>query len=55
MSSYAKALEISNLLKESIQKGEFELTEPVAKLPNLNNGCKLQGLIERDVTAIKTN
>lgn len=53
MSSYAKALEISNLLKESIQKGKFELTQPVAKLPNCENSKPLQGLIERDITAIK--
>jgi uncharacterized protein (DUF39 family) len=38
LSSYAKALEIANTLKESIQKGEFELTEPVAKLPSIESG-----------------
>ncbi|MGD9580035.1 MAG: homocysteine biosynthesis protein [Vampirovibrionia bacterium] len=53
LSSYSKALEIANILKESIQKGEFELTEPVAKLPNCENGLKLQGLEERDLSAIK--
>ena len=32
LSSYAKAKEIANILKEWIQKGEFELTEPVRLL-----------------------
>ena len=34
MSSYSKALEISNLLKESIKNGEFLLTTPVVMLPS---------------------
>jgi uncharacterized protein (DUF39 family) len=32
LSSYAKAKEIANILKEWIQKGEFELTVPVRLL-----------------------
>jgi uncharacterized protein (DUF39 family) len=32
MSSYAKAKEIATILKEWIQQGEFELTEPVRLL-----------------------
>jgi uncharacterized protein (DUF39 family) len=32
LSSYKKALEIANILKEWIQQGEFELTEPVRLL-----------------------
>ena len=32
LSSYSKALEISNLLKDWIQQGEFELTQPVRLL-----------------------
>jgi len=37
VSSYKKAKEIANLLKEQIKKGDFLLTEPVAPLP----GAKL--------------
>ena len=33
LSSYAKAREIANILKQWIEKGEFLLTEPVAALP----------------------
>ena len=33
LSSYPKAVEIAQTLKDWIQKGEFTLTEPVAPLP----------------------
>jgi uncharacterized protein (DUF39 family) len=36
MSSYPRALEIANILKEWISKGEFTLTEKVASLPGTN-------------------
>jgi uncharacterized protein (DUF39 family) len=36
MSSYAKATEIANILKEWIQKGEFELSVPVRPLKGTN-------------------
>jgi uncharacterized protein (DUF39 family) len=36
MSSYAKAKEIANILKEWIQKGEFELSMPVRPLKGTN-------------------
>ena len=38
LSSYPKAVEIANTLKEWIQKGEFLLTEPVAPLPGAESG-----------------
>ncbi len=33
LSSYAKALEIANILKDEIEQGEFLLSEPLRKLP----------------------
>lgn len=47
MCSYAKALEIANMLKESIQKGEFELTEAVGKIPSVDSGLIVKPLLER--------
>lgn len=44
MSSYAKGLEIANILKEWINNGEFELSEPVAKLPSIESGIKINSL-----------
>jgi len=46
-SSYRKALEIANLLKNMISKGDFLLTEPVAKLPGPDSGINYKTLIER--------
>jgi uncharacterized protein (DUF39 family) len=37
MSSYSKALKISELLKEEIKKGEFLLSKPIRTLP-VNQG-----------------
>ena len=33
LSSYSKALEIANLLKEEIERGEFLVSEPLCRLP----------------------
>ncbi|MEW5818965.1 MAG: homocysteine biosynthesis protein [Cyanobacteriota bacterium] len=44
MSSYSKALEIANILKESIEKGDFLLTEPVAMLPTAGCDIKIKSL-----------
>ena len=43
LSSYSKALEIANILKDWIKSKRFFLTEPVEKLPAENSGltCKL--------------
>lgn len=49
MSSYSKALEIANLLKDSIKSGEFLLTEPVAKLPSAETAVKMKPLLEREI------
>ncbi len=48
LSSYSKAVEISNILKDWIQKGEFLLTEPVASLPGAESGIKFKNLEERE-------
>jgi uncharacterized protein (DUF39 family) len=49
LSSYPKAVEIANILKEWIEAGEFLLTEPVAPLPGVESGIKLKGLEERPI------
>jgi uncharacterized protein (DUF39 family) len=47
LSSYAKAVEIAQTLKEWISKGEFLLTEPVAPLPGVESGITFKPLKER--------
>jgi L-aspartate semialdehyde sulfurtransferase len=46
LSSYVKALEIANILKEEISQGRFELTEPIMKLPSIENDKKIKPLVE---------
>ncbi|MBN1912999.1 MAG: homocysteine biosynthesis protein [Candidatus Omnitrophica bacterium] len=48
-SSYSKALEIANTLKEWIKKGDFLLTESVASLPGADSGYAFKSLNERPV------
>ncbi|MDD5338247.1 MAG: homocysteine biosynthesis protein [Dehalococcoidales bacterium] len=48
-SSYPKALEIANVLKEWIDKGKFLLTEPVELLPGVESGVKMKPLKERPI------
>lgn len=47
LSSYSKAKEIAERLKEWIKKGEFLLTEPVAPIPGAESGYKFKPLKER--------
>jgi len=47
LSSYPKAVEIANTLKQWIKKGDFLLTDPVARLPGVESGIKLKSLEER--------
>ena len=47
LSSYPKAVEIANILKDWIEKGEFLLTEPVAPLPGAESGITFKPLKER--------
>ena len=47
LSSYPKAVEIAQTLKEWISKGRFLLTEPVAPLPGVESGITFKPLEER--------
>jgi len=49
LSSYPKAVEIANTLKEWIQEGRFLLTEPVAPLPGVESGITFKNLEERSI------
>jgi uncharacterized protein (DUF39 family) len=49
LSSYPRAVEIAQILKEWIKKGEFTLTEPVASLPGVESGIALKSLEERPI------
>jgi len=42
-------VEIANILKEWIFKGEFFLTEPVAPLPGIESGITFKHLEERPI------
>ncbi len=47
LSSYLKAREIAEILKEWIRSGSFLLTEPVQLLPSVDSGIALKGLEEK--------
>jgi len=49
LSSYPKAVEITNTLKEWILNGKFLLTEPVAPLPDVESGITFKPLKERSI------
>jgi uncharacterized protein (DUF39 family) len=49
LSSYPRALEIADTLKEWIAKGKFLLTEPVAPLPGIESGITFKPLKERPI------
>jgi len=49
LSSYPKAVEIAQILKGWIQKGEFTLTEAVAPLPGVESGIAFKNLEEREI------
>jgi uncharacterized protein (DUF39 family) len=49
LSSYSKALEIADTLKDWIGRGEFLLTEPVAPLPGAESGITFRPLGERPI------
>ncbi len=49
LSSYPKAVEIANTLKQWIENGEFLLTEPVAPLPGVESGVTFKPLEERPI------
>ena len=47
LSSYSKAVEIADILKDWIKRGEFLLTEAVAPLPGVESGVAFKPLPER--------
>ena len=49
LSSYPRAVEIANILKEWILSGKFQLTEPVAPLPGVESGITFKPLKERPI------
>jgi uncharacterized protein (DUF39 family) len=49
LSSYPRALEIADILKDWIQSGQFLLTEPVAPLPGVDSGVTFRPLKERPI------
>ncbi len=49
LSSYLKAVEIAETLKERIVKGQFLLTEPVASIPGEESGLRFKPLKERPI------
>jgi uncharacterized protein (DUF39 family) len=49
LSSYPRAVEIAQTLKEWIKKGKFQLTQPVAPLPGVDSGIKFKPLKERPI------
>jgi len=49
LSSYPRALEIANTLKDWILKGKFLLSEPVASLPGVESGVSFRPLNERPI------
>jgi uncharacterized protein (DUF39 family) len=49
LSSYSKAREIANILKEWIKEGKFFLAEPVAKIPSADSDYTFKPLKERPI------
>jgi len=49
LSSYLKAVEIAEILKDWIKQGQFLLTEPVASLPGPESGLTVKLLKERPI------
>ncbi|HUU63631.1 MAG TPA: homocysteine biosynthesis protein [Dehalococcoidia bacterium] len=49
LSSYPRAVEIANILKDWMMRGEFLLTEPVAPLPGVEEGITVKPLKERPI------
>jgi uncharacterized protein (DUF39 family) len=47
LSSYSRAVEIANILKDWIQKGEFFITESVSPLPGVDSGVVVKPMQER--------
>jgi uncharacterized protein (DUF39 family) len=54
LSSYPRALEIANVLKQWIEKGEFLLSEPVTLLPGVESGITFKNIEERPIEELDT-
>lgn len=53
LSSYPRAREIANLLKQQIEAGDFLLSEPVEPLPGADSGVTFRTLSERPLKSAK--
>jgi uncharacterized protein (DUF39 family) len=51
LSSYPKAREIAEILKEQVQTGQFEISKPVELLPSAESGKTFKMLRERPALA----
>jgi len=49
LSSYSRAREVANTLKDWIAEGSFLLSEPVAPVPSVDSGIKFKPLQERPI------
>ena len=49
LSSYSKAVEIANILKKWIKKGDFSLSEPIARIPDEKSKYTFKPLTLRPV------
>ena len=49
LSSYARAREVANIVKDWIADGSFLLSEPVAPIPSVDSGIKFKFLQERPI------
>ena len=49
LSSYARAREVADILKDWIKDGSFLLSEPVAPLPSVDSGVRFKPLPERPI------
>jgi uncharacterized protein (DUF39 family) len=49
LSSYVRAREVANILKDWIAAGSFQLSETVASLPSVDSGVKFKLLPERPI------
>ena len=49
LSSYARAKEIANILKDWIEQGSFVLTQPAEALPSVESGIRFKALNERPI------
>ena len=55
LSSYPKAMELANILRDSIKAGDFLLTQSVASLPGPETGCTFKPLKERPIEREERN